>query len=268
MSVCADGDLVTAPVDPPDRPPTGRTTAIARVAGAKSPSANAVFVAERGVLNTFTGTGTTQVVTLASTCTAGNTVFLIFVARVTTAVGHSVSDSRGNTWTIDVGPTGVNNNLVFIASTRQNAGTLLAADTVTVTFSAAPGNDRYALLEEFANLPPTVSLDKTAFADNAGTGSCPTGTTAPTSERFELAIAAWCLAGTDPPIHDAAYRDFPSWHLASPGQPADGLDKNLVAQYRILSEIGPQVAVMTVASPHSYQGMIGTYRTIGGGGGI
>jgi hypothetical protein len=87
-------------------------------------------------------------------------VVLLFGARNTSTAGISVTDSRGNKWTIDAGPFNTANNLCFIASTMQTAGTLQTSDTVTITCGTAPTN-RMGLLEEFSGVTNGTRVDRT-----------------------------------------------------------------------------------------------------------
>src|SRR5690348_5684159 len=87
-----------------------------------------------------------NVVTLgADVGTTIKRVVLIFACRDTSVAGVSVSDSKGNTWSVDANPnsggTPFGNNLLLMASTAQDGGRLLTGDTITVHFTTAPNLD-------------------------------------------------------------------------------------------------------------------------------
>src|SRR5258708_40116857 len=93
---------------------------------------------------------TTEVIPITSAPSAGNTLILCTATRNSSITGCSVADSKGNTWTIDIGPLNTSNNFTFIASTHQNVGTLTTSDTVTITYGSAPTEARYSTIEEFS----------------------------------------------------------------------------------------------------------------------
>jgi uncharacterized repeat protein (TIGR02059 family) len=250
-----------------------RTRTIARtrlISRTSNPAGRIRFglMGERGALSINDGLGTTQAIPVTQSCGAGNTIVLIFAGRCTSAASISVADSRGNTWTVDGGPANGSNNLVLIASTRQDADALQAGDSVTVTFGTAPQQSRMAVLEEFAGLLTTSYVDKTATATSASATSLPTGTTAATTQADELAVAAWNLDGiseVDISGFDSTYQRFPTYVLAELGV-TDGYVKAYVGQYKILSATGAQAATITRPTAGSYQGMIVTYKADSAGG--
>lgn len=225
------------------------------------------YVGERGVLQINTGTGASQDVTFASDCTTGNTIILIYVARRTSLGGESVTDSKGNTWTIDNIPSVISGNQwIIVASTRQDVGTLVTSDTVTITAGTSWSNARIAVLEEFSGLLISGYLDKIADQGQSGGSftSFPTGTTAATDQADELAVAAWSINGdfADTPSLDGAFTGFTTSTNRQVG--GDTFKRWYVGQYKILSSTGTQSAAVTkTTAESSSNGLITTYRAGG-----
>lgn len=192
--------------------------------------------------HTVVGAGATQAMTLAASATPGNTVIQCFVTRNTSIAGCSIADSRGNPWVIDAGPFNNGNQLIYIASTRMEVGTLLAGDTITDTFGTAPNQTRLWWVEEFSGLQTTAGyLDQTARSANpqfdAFYGSI--ALAKPTSAQ--LAIGLFCIFQGESLAAD------PNWSQFTTGvqdfNSGDGFGKAASAQYNILP--ATSIPVMT-----------------------
>jgi hypothetical protein len=70
----------------------------------------------------------------------------------------TVTDSKGNTWTID-GEYHENFQDLIIASTRQDVGALTTSDTVTITTTANTSGQFLACLQEFSGIAVTSYVD-------------------------------------------------------------------------------------------------------------
>jgi len=226
----------------------------------------AAYVGEKGVKTQVAGSGATEVLTLASGGSAGNTIILRVGCRDTSTVA-SITDSRGNTWTNDVGPFNTGNNFVGIFSTRQDVGTLQAGDSITVTFGTAPSSARLIAADEFSGLLTASPVDQTSSAGSAAAGgSAASGTTSDTTQADELAVMAFTLASPSigSPVSispDAAWSDFTTNHVD--GSSAPDVPKQLYGQYQILSAVGPQSGTITTTPNfNSYQGLIVTYKAL------
>ncbi|MFI5338950.1 MAG: DUF2341 domain-containing protein [Candidatus Methylomirabilales bacterium] len=255
-------DRTTRPT--PARRAWGLAAVIIVVGLALASSAAAItYVGERGTLSINNGSGLTQAISVASSATAGNTVILVFTARDTSTAGVSVADSKGNTWTIDGNgnvPLNNSNDFVFIASTRQNVGTLVTGNTVTVTFGTAPNSSRAAILEEFSGLQTSAGYVDVSNSATAGGTPYVSGTTATTTQASELAVTGFSLnhvAGNTITL-DGTYSSFTTSTI-QPGT-TDAYQKDLAAQYKILSSTGAQSSTITDSANSSYQGMIVTYK--------
>lgn len=222
------------------------------------------YVAERGKLDIINGSGSSQAVTLSATCGAGNLIVLLFGTR-TAATLNSITDSRGNTWSIDRAPT--TTNAVWIVSTVQNGGALQSGDTITLTFSATPGNTRMAVVEEFSGNETASYVDQSAGTTTASGTSHPSGTTGTTAQADEVAVVAWTgngnvFAGS----LNNSYQQFTTFVIDNAGAPADTFAKTLSLGYKILSGTGTQDCTATFGATTSSEGAIVTYKAAAAGG--
>lgn len=123
---------------------------------------------------------------------SGGNMLVLSCANVSGAVGPSVSsvtDSRGNTWTVDktfAHPT--SNNTVSVASTMQNVAPLLLGDTITVNLSAGSNNNAVVVHELFG---VTNTVDTTA--SNSLTNTNRDAGTVTTTNASDLIWAAFAL---------------------------------------------------------------------------
>ena len=122
--------------------------------------------------------------------TAGNLNIVVVGWNDTTATVSSVVDSRGNTYTLAVGPTSGTALRQSIYYAKNIAG---GSNTVTVTFSQAAFFPDVRVLE-YSGLDPTAPLDVTAGA--AGTGTSANSGSATTTSANELVFGAGTTGGT------------------------------------------------------------------------
>jgi hypothetical protein len=188
------------------------------------------------------GTGSTAsfATTVATAPGAGN----LIVGRVgfraaSTASMTSVTDSKGNTWTID-SKIDLSNGHAAVVSTLQNAGTLTTSDTITVHFSAAPSNGAAVIFDQFSGMTNTV--DQTATG-SATTTSRAAGTTAATTNANDLQIAAYAGNGSESAW--AKGSTFTNFTTASLNFSSTAMTEG---QFKILSSTGTQAAAATGVS--------------------
>ena len=122
--------------------------------------------------------------------TAGNLNIVVVGWNDTTATVSSVVDSRGNTYTLAVGPTSGTALRQSIYYAKNIAG---GSNTVTVTFSQAAFFPDVRVLE-YRGLDPTAPLDVTAGA--AGTSTSANSGSATTTSANELVFGAGTTGGT------------------------------------------------------------------------
>jgi hypothetical protein len=219
------------------------------------------LVAERALGSTGSGSGATQSIPILSNCTPGNTLILSFACRCTSISGVAVTDSKGNAWTVDEVRT--NNNFVFIASTRQNVGTLTTSDTITVTFGVSAQQVRIWILNEYTGLLTSGYVDQTQHNEN-GTSvtAANTGTTALTTQSEEIAVAAYCISIADATVTgDAAWLASAHETIAQAAS-SDGFPKRLHTRYKRLTSTGTQINSITYGSAATYEAVIVTYKAV------
>ncbi len=123
-------------------------------------------------------------VTFTAAQTAGNMNVVVVGWNDTTSTVSSVTDSRGNTYTLAIGPTtgtGLRQSIYYAKNIA--AGT----NTVTVAFTPAAAFPDVRVLE-YSGLDPANPLDKTAGA--AGSGTTASSGAATTTAANELIFGA------------------------------------------------------------------------------
>lgn len=192
------------------------------------------------------GSSTTLVVTVATAPGAGN--FLVLRGSGSVSV-TSVTDTKGNTWTIDkaAGAT----PLPFLASTKQDVGTLTTSDTITVTYSSA-SNNRSAIIDEFSGVMASP-LDQTQTAAGAGT-SRTAGTTAATTQANELVVGCFVIGSAETSFTPGAgYSSFTTPFLGG-----------LSGEYKIVAATGTQNPTATGGVSATSRGVVATYKLASG----
>lgn len=199
----------------------------------------------------------------ATNCTAGNLLVLLAAGRVTGTVS-SVTDTKGNTWTVDKTASSGTSVCLGVCSTLQDAGALTTTDTITVTFSGSSTCAAW-LLEEFFGFSTGAAADQTA-TDGASTNvtSGDTGTTSATSQAVELAIAGICLSGAAGTVTKGSYLSFTT---AQKNSDNSGTGRAVAGGYKILAATGTQIETFTWPTGAAYTGIVATYTTSAGGGG-
>jgi hypothetical protein len=115
--------------------------------------------------------GTSSVVTVpAGGVAAGNTLVLSVVVRGNSTGAVSVSDSKGNTYSLDVTSTRTNQGRTFLFSARV-ATALISGNTITV--SHPNDNAEGVIVAEFSGIAASSRVDVTAATH--GNNASPTG---------------------------------------------------------------------------------------------
>jgi hypothetical protein len=228
----------------------------------------ATYNAERksGAIS-FSGTPGVATFSPASNCGTGNTlILLIAYLNATAANVTSVTDSAGNTWTVDVQLTSGVGRHVHICSCKQNVAALTTSSTITITLSAASSDTNTQIwLEEFTG---QYDFD-VAASQSAGTGtSVGFGTTAATASTDEFAVCVAVVSksgggATWTWTKDANYTNF----TTAPPLPNASGTLSSAAHYRLLSATGTQTATDTTNNTTNSQvAAIATYKVAAGGG--
>lgn len=142
-----------------------------RVAAFSSPTASAATPDYGGEVQRGSELGSsnsTTTITLSGGVSAGNRAVLLFRWYLNTQTISSVTDSRGNTWTVDKTLTHDTNNYHAIIS--AHVGTALqAGDTITITFSASASSYRAWCLVYLTGVASSSAVDQTASNNAYGT---------------------------------------------------------------------------------------------------
>ena len=216
------------------------------------------YVGERAA--GFTATvGTAVAVPVTVNAVAGNTLVLNYATRDIAADVTSVTDTKGNTWTLDKQFTdGTGKDFILVASTRQDIGALTSADTITVNHTTAATQNAAWLLEEFAG---QLAADVSWAGGSAGANvtSLALGPTAATSVSEELVVAAVSVSiGTNTVTKDAAYSAFTTTYKGDGN--VSGLSKVVAGCYKVTVSTGAQSATLTAGSSASFNGALVTYK--------
>lgn len=161
-----------------------------------------VFV--QNVLRTFSHVSTGHSVTFnVPTLTHdGNTLILTAGTRMLPTATVSITDSKGNAWSVDNGPVqNTSSSILFMASTRMEVGHLATSDTITVSFNQNLVTGLAIDVREFSGLSaPTAYLDSIGHniefgSPNIASGPYDGGTVTPNHD-YDLIIGAVIQAST------------------------------------------------------------------------
>ena len=142
------------------------------------------FVQSNSGPSTIQASNTTVAVTYPTAQTAGDLNLVVVGWGDTSSTISSVSDSRGNVYTLAVGPTSGSGLRQSIYYAKNIVG---GSTTVTVTFNQAAAYPDVRILE-YSGLDTSSPLDKTAGA--AGTGTAANSGSATTTTANELIFGA------------------------------------------------------------------------------
>lgn len=210
-----------------------------------------------------TGKSNTAVSSLAVTLTAGAAAGHTVVGAVawessagTIPTIASITDTRGNTWVVDVLAGGAGNvtDAVMVFHGRV-ATALQTGDTITVAISGGT-RSRWAMqVDDFDDV--TVSpIDKTAHNDNPGASTAlSSGVTAATSQPYELLYAAFAFPSARSPSVSSPWSGGPDVETT-----AGSADRALQTIWRYSSTTGTKEGTLTLGSNGTYCGAIATYK--------
>ena len=141
------------------------------------------------VVGTAAGTTTTISVTITAATTAGDSV-LVVCGGNSGSHPTSASDSRGNTYVVDVS----NSTAHSLGVVRAHLGTALAkTDKITVTFSAATRNQ--AIAYEYSGIASATPVDGSTV-DHFTTGATITTTSVTPAHSGDLWLSAAAIQVT------------------------------------------------------------------------
>lgn len=215
------------------------------------------YVGARGTLTSSTA-ATTQVVTVNADTVQGNRLVVGASGRNSGATLSSVTDSRGNTWTVDQQRQDAGSNNTLAQASCNLATALLNGDTVTLHWSASIGPSNLAELHEFSGIAASaVDKTTTSFQSSTVTAySC--GPTATLSQATELGV---CTFGAALPT---TFAGSGSWNTLGSLMKTSGAtsgDRGLGMVYQIVASTTALTATATVSPGQSaIQGALATYK--------
>lgn len=211
------------------------------------------------------GSYSSRTLALASSATVGDTLILIFESDTAGDVkgDWTVTDTKGNTWTVDGFVLGASTGTVVVASGKISSALTAGTDTITITVAANAFSVYVYHIEEFSGIlfpaSSVTPVDRTATNSNNGSvTSGATGTTSATRHVDEVAIAAIAVNVNEAITKDAAYTAFATGTTgvsnATFGSAISGFPT-----YKILAALATQSATYTFGAA-SFAAQIVTYQ--------
>lgn len=187
----------------------------------------------------------------AHNTTQGNTLLLVVKTSASITV-TGVTDSKGNTWTVDETPGSTNANITLVRAALTAA--LTTGDTISIALSATSGNVCAQLLE-FSGLA-AAPLDQHTNA-NSLTLSVTVGPTGATTKASEIVVTAVARGGTA----GATVWTPPSGYTEVPTGLGGAGDDLVDSAYKILTTTGTQTATWSATAGGANQpAVIATYK--------
>lgn len=205
-----------------------------------------------------TATTNTGIITVDSVVPVGRTVTAAVVwesGAGTIPSVTSVTDSRGNTWTVDKTAGGAGNTTVAAMLARTRVATQLEiGDQITIVIGE--NRVRWAMQADSFDDVDASPLDKTAANNNPGnSASLSSGVTAATVQAYELAVAAFGFGQGRTVTIPAGWSG-----TAKVETSAGSTDRALQVIYKYTAATGTQEGTLTLSSGSTYTGLISTYK--------
>lgn len=216
------------------------------------------FVKTLGSANSKSSATTIQIASLpAAGVAAGDTVVVAVTGSTASIALSSVTDSKGNTYTILTDRAGTTSRLSIAASVISTALTTL--DTITATFASAQGI-RVIVANEFSGLG--VTQDVTAVAA-AGTSASPSvGPSATTTQAATLTFAAFSVSNATASGTFTQGSGYTKDQEATTG--TTSTNRSLATEHRINAATGTQTANGTYATSMAWDGVEVVLQAAGG----
>jgi hypothetical protein len=219
------------------------------------------FVKNLGSANSKASATTIVIASLPTAgIVAGNTVMVAVTGSTAGTALSSVTDSKGNTYTILANVAGTTSRLAIAASTIGT--TLLTTDTITATFAASVGI-RVIGAVEFSGLVTPAAVDVTKA--DAGTSNAPsTGASAATTQADELVFAAFSTSNGTTTVVFTPGSGYTADQAATTG--ASGTNRTLNTEHKIVSAIGAQTADAGYNASLPWDAVLATVKMAGAAG--
>lgn len=220
-----------------------------------------LYIGEKVMKNAIANPSGTAVA-LTSSSTPNNYLFAISIFTAATTAGPSMTDSQGQSWSLDASildDAGGANVGVALLSCANPVG-LTSSDTVTTSFTG--GSHVGLAIEEFSNIRLTSPRDKVHTdqdSNDDGAGNVTTGSTTTTAQAIEL---VWGIFANG----TKAFSSFT--HGGGYTSPATSLVHNSTGgnwsfgqEFKVTAATGAQTATGTFdLNTFIFSGMVVTYR--------
>jgi hypothetical protein len=189
----------------------------------------------------------------------GDTIIVVGSKASETQTIASVTDSRGNAYTVDLRVLdGAASGMGYAIASGFASTALAAGDTITITYEGTTSyTNRWGIAYEFAGLALNAA-DVTATSGGFGT-QLSSGTTAATTQAGELVFGAFDVQQAAPTFTAGA------GYQALTGAPSAAVaGQSLQSEFGVVSTTGTQTALATLAANKTWLGAAVTYRAATG----
>ena len=190
---------------------------------------------------------------------AGNVVILRLCTNSETITISSVTDTQGNTYTVNVSHASPGDNTAGFIVSGQITTPLVNGNTITVTPSATVALGGEAT--EWSELATSAVFDKSAVASTGFGTSWSSGATAMTAQADELCIGVYVITNDVRSTPEGTWTEQSDKNYVAPGP-----GRSMVTQYKIVSATGTYAAQGTLASNSDGAALIATYKAAAAGG--
>lgn len=208
-----------------------------------------------------TATTDTGIITVDSAVPVGRTVTAAVVwesGTGTIPAVSSVTDSRGNTWTVDKTAGAAGNTTVAAMLARARITTALQVND-QISIVIGENRVRWAMqADSFDDVNASSPLDKTAANNNPGNNTAlSSGVTTATAQAYELCVAVFGFGQG----RTVTIPTGDGWAgTAKVETNAGSTDRGLQVIYKYTAATGTQEGTLTVSPGSTYTGLIATYK--------
>ncbi len=212
------------------------------------------YVKAGGTADTGVDVGIPAVITVpAGGHAAGDFLVIGFINNGDIADGSNpgtITDSKGNTYAIDVTKDDPGNHRTARTATAQLTNALASGDTITIPWTGF--TNVVAASHEYSGIATSSALDKTASALTSFGTTHSSGNTAATTQADELLLGVHLLAANVAwtPVTDTAVTDTFGTSFTA----------KLIIQYRIVAATGTYASSGTTAAGQDTIDEIATYK--------
>lgn len=185
---------------------------------------------------------------------AGDHLILTVGMALNSISVSSITDSKSNSYQVDVTTTGVANGETIAICSGRMATALTATDTITVTISASATMTVYA--DEWSGLATSSWKDQSAVQEQAATASPSSGATSTTTQASELVVGATIYSGTHSPTTVGTGFTARKLDLT----PTGSFIRTQSSEYQVVSSAGAQTASFGLSGTTNTETAVVTYK--------